>query len=204
MGLHLLRSSHSYTPKKRTQRGKGSATKQIPEPSEQYATTFVELNHVQPHAAKEWLRRDFSMRLFLFSHNAFSTTFGHSWSSGTPDTSKMTKEEENARHGWWNGVNVTVKDTDGMLEKIYPPTLRDRTLYENDHRVYSNKHGFLAPEALGLVSSIRSVRPLSAARHAAKIIMKLRRADGELRGQYATLNTCGTGLPQNHLNPGLY
>jgi hypothetical protein len=74
-----------------------------------------------------------------------------------------------AEAGWWNGINVLVRDSDAILERILPPTSRDRSLFLNDHIVHSERAAHLAPEATALADAIRSYNPIRALGHAFRI-----------------------------------
>jgi len=70
-------------------------------------------------------------RDFLFTNPSFKLIF----ESYTPAHPMNLRGEEKtaALEGWWDGINIIVKDSKDELERIYPPTLRSRTLYENEH-----------------------------------------------------------------------
>lgn len=96
-------------------------------------------------------------------------------------------EKEEARRGWWNGVNVIIKDREGQFSPLYPPTLRDRTLFENDHFLHTMK----LPEAL------KKYAPLVVS--LAGLVNK--RYKKELVGKYRSLNTYSDGLKSENYNP---
>jgi len=140
-------------------------------------------------------------RDFLVSNPEFKLIF-ESYTRCHPGN--MTKEEENeARRGWWNGVNVIVKDPENRLEGMYPETLRDRRLYENEHVVHSEKYGCLAIEAVKFVASVMSWRFIKAAKQFTDIIRKARCADNRFVGDYTSMNTFSGELPQCHFNPSV-
>jgi len=112
-------------------------------------------------------------------------------------------EKQEARRGWWNGVNIIVRDPGGILDAMVPETIRDRSLYENEHIVHSAKYGFLAPEAVSFISSLMSFRLIGALKDVVRIGAKMRRADKPLIGKYASINTFSEQLQQSHFNPAL-
>jgi len=114
------------------------------------------------------------------------------------------KEKEKARKGWWNGVNVIVYDPKNILDIMYPQTLRNRSLYENEHIVHSSKYGLITPDVLYLFSSIASFKPVIALKSLLKMIIKIRRNKVGLIGTYFSLNTFSEGLPAKSFNPKLY
>lgn len=99
-------------------------------------------------------------------------------------------EKEEARMGWWNGVNVIIKDREGVFNRIFPPTLRKRTLFENDHFL----HTVQLPEAL---------------KKYAPLLVRLagltgKRFNKELTGKYRSLNTFSDGLEKENYNPSFF
>lgn len=50
------------------------------------------------------------------------------------------EEKEDAKKSWWNGVNIIVRDKNNVLKPVFPPTHRDRSLYENEHILQSSKY----------------------------------------------------------------
>ena len=110
---------------------------------------------------------------------------------------------QQARRGWWNGINVTVRDLDAVLSPMYPPTERDRTLHVNEHAVHSLKRGRLAPVAIGPVSSMIDLRLVAAARHTARLLRRSRRQPAGSTGRYAAMNTFSEGLQRQRANPAL-
>jgi len=110
------------------------------------------------------------------------------------------KENEKARKGWWNGVNVLVNDPENILDVMYPQTLRDRRLYENEHIVHPAKYGFLAPEAVYLCSFILSFKPIRALKMITRMVAKVRKSDREVIGTYFSMNTYSEKLPHNRFN----
>jgi hypothetical protein len=138
-------------------------------------------------------------RDFLVANPEFKLIF-ESYTKCHP--ANMTREEEGvARQGWWNGVNVIARDPAGVLEPFYPPTLRDRTLYENEHQIHAAKYGFVAPEAVLAFSAIRSLNFGAAAKHVVKALRACRSPNRDLVGKHVSLNTFSDALPSRRFNP---
>jgi hypothetical protein len=115
----------------------------------------------------------------------------------------MTKKERKlARKEWWNGVNVIVYDPENILRPMMPKTLRDRSLYENDHIVHSSKYGFVAPEAIAFFSALISFRLMGALRSFLKTL-KIIHNNRSLVGSYLSLNTFSDKLPEKRFNASL-
>jgi hypothetical protein len=115
----------------------------------------------------------------------------------------MSRGQENAaRRGWWNGVNVLVRDPERRFARVEPVTERDRTVFVNDHLVHASRLATLAPRALdlaellvgwpsprGLARGGRSVASLFAARFG-----------GHLK-RYRAGNTGSEELPTSLFHP---
>lgn len=114
-----------------------------------------------------------------------------------------TRAEENARQGWWDGINILVYDPLGELERMLPETIRDRRLYENEHIVHSMKYGVMAPEAVSLFQSVRSFRLLRAFRQFVRMSSALSRSDKTHIGDFESLNTFSASLTAAAFNPKL-
>ena len=72
---------------------------------------------------------------FLMSHPEFKLIF----EAYTPCHPQNMNEEQTkaARKGWWDGVNIIVRDKENILTPMFPPTHRSRQLYENDHHIHT-------------------------------------------------------------------
>lgn len=92
-----------------------------------------------------------------------------------------------ARKGWWNGVNVLVKDKNNNLKFALPPTLRDRSLQENEHILQTEKYPTL------------SIRYVTQLRKIGKWLAKLPKNKSMEQAEYETLNTYSADLPTFHV-----
>ena len=90
-----------------------------------------------------------------------------------------------------NGINVIVKDTSGLLKEHYPPTVRDRKLYEIEHELHSSKH----PDTL--------VYFLPIANLLGGLVKKLSKKTFSPAGKFNSMNTYSEGLPKNDFNEAL-
>lgn len=138
-------------------------------------------------------------RDFLLANSEFKLIF-ESYTPSHPDN--MTQEDRRrVTQGWWNGVNVIVKDLENRLQPQYPPTLRDRTLFQNDHMVHSAKYAVLAPESVALVSSLAALSPVGVAKSLVKLFRTAIHVNRQLVGRYLAANTFSENLPQSRFNP---
>jgi len=63
-------------------------------------------------------------------------------------------EYRSAREGWWNGVNVVVRDTEGILSPMLPLIERDRLLFVNEHMIHSARFAEMAPETIDFIQAL--------------------------------------------------
>jgi hypothetical protein len=105
-----------------------------------------------------------------------------------------------AEKGWWNGVNILVRDPENILASMFPPTLRDRTLYIKEHLTHASRYGAVAPESVAVVSSVLALRLLTAWRQLRSLLAKARNMDKALLGAYPATNTFSEKLPPCKFN----
>lgn len=110
------------------------------------------------------------------------------------------EEEAEARLGWWNGVNIIVRDPENILETMLPNTYRDRTNFENEHLIHASKYAEFAPEIVSFVQNIFSFRLFNAAKSIVKLFRKKKNIEDGVRGRYFSANTYSGQLPQSHFN----
>ncbi|MCC6152940.1 MAG: class I SAM-dependent methyltransferase [Candidatus Hydrogenedentes bacterium] len=140
-------------------------------------------------------------RDFLVTHPEYKLIF-EAYTPSHP--SNMDKNgEDAARTGWWNGVNVIVRDSENILEPAYPETVRSRQLYENEHIVHALKYANCAPEATVMVAAFADFKPRMALRHFSKVIQKVRAAKAGEKADYQFMNTWSSQLPTYRLHPQL-
>ena len=89
---------------------------------------------------------------FLAGHPDFKMVF-EAYSPAHP-VNMSDAERARCEEGWLNGVNVLVRDPDGLLPDMVPPTRPDRTLYFNEWLVHRLRRAELAPEAVALADAI--------------------------------------------------
>lgn len=102
------------------------------------------------------------------------------------------RERSAAMSGWWNGVNIMVRDPEFRLERRFPAVSQSRDLYLNEHVVHPSRYASLAPR---LVGALDSPLPWAALRLMKALVTGRRSHDrpGNLPG--------GPGLPVRHLVP---
>jgi len=61
------------------------------------------------------------------------------------------EENQEVQKGWWNGINVLVRDRDNELDPLFPMTERDRTVFVNEHSVHAHFLADLVPATLNTI-----------------------------------------------------
>jgi hypothetical protein len=128
-------------------------------------------------------------RDFLATHPEYKLIF----ESYTPchPTNMTAAQEAEAREGWWDGVNIIVRDKDNRLPVSYPPTRRNRILFENDHLTHASRIGELAPRALTILNLLFTGRFLRAAKNLQVAYKEYKNI--RFKGQFDDANTFWDG-----------
>jgi predicted O-methyltransferase YrrM len=137
-------------------------------------------------------------RDFLVTHPEYKLIF----EAYTPcHPQNMTSEQEQqARKGWWNGVNIIVRDPEQKLSPMYPPTERSRELYENEHIIHSSKFAELAPNTIELIIKLEHWNLFGFFKQLGLIKYRLIKNDNYNRAKYYHLNTYSDILPEQRYN----
>ena len=111
-------------------------------------------------------------------------------------------EQAEAARGWWNGVNVMVRDP--SITPLYPPVARTRERFLLDHRVHGSSASAFLPVLLSVAENLLSPdgSPRTAARMLVALVRERLRARGKLP-KYPARNTYSEGLPGHRLHPAL-
>ena len=116
----------------------------------------------------------------------------------------MTKEKKKAAiEGWWNGVNILVIDRENILDKVYPPTITNKILFENDRILHAAQYAVIAPQAVRIIPALAKLKLFYSIKKIAKLVKKARSIDVELIGDYETKNTYSANLPKERFNTSL-
>lgn len=110
-------------------------------------------------------------------------------------------EEASARAGWWNGVNIIVRDPMHDLVDIVPPTHRSRHLYEQEHITQTASVAEHADLGIAIVSAIDECSTRRFLRSLAGSARDLRRTRQNRVDRFASMNTFSEELPGARLNP---
>jgi hypothetical protein len=135
-------------------------------------------------------------RDFLVTHPEWALLF-EAYTRCHPMNMSETEHRE-ARLGWWNGVHVLVRDSDHVLERSLPPTLRDRRLQEDEHTLQSAKYAVDAPALVEAWTGLRTLSPEALAKGVWRLVNH--RPPSDLVGTHRTMNTFSDGLPEFRMN----
>jgi hypothetical protein len=124
---------------------------------------------------------------FLVTHPEFKLLF-EAYTRCHPGN-MASDEHASARQGWWNGVNVMVRDGADRLEPMLPPTVRDRSRFEAEHVAHAAEIADLAADTGRLLSAIHHARPLRFVREVWRLKQRMRRHATAYSGRYPEMNT---------------
>lgn len=137
-------------------------------------------------------------RDFLVTHPEFKLLFEAYTSCHPKSMSK--NEEKQAMTGWWNGVNIIIRDKDQKLSSIYPETERSRILYENEHIVHASQLAELAPQSVGLLQYLYEGNFLKFVASYLKLYRLLIREKSKYDDRFKSMNTYSNKLTASKFN----
>lgn len=138
-----------------------------------------------------------STRDFLVSHPEYKMVF-EAYSPGHPanlDQDTLARAEA----GFLNGVNVLVKDPEGLLPDMLPPVPEARGLYVNEWLVHRHRLAELAPEALELAQAVLDGTDGAAA--LAKLKARHQAGKATFDSRYPDRNVYSAGLTEGRYSP---
>ena len=139
-----------------------------------------------------------STRDFLIGNPQFKMVF-EAYSPDHP--ANMTDAERKQwEDGWLNGIQVLVRDSDGLLPDMLPPVDTDRTLYFNEWLAHRLQMAELAPEALTLAQAV-CLGDADAEAEARRILLQQYGASQDkFSGRHADRNVFSKGLTEGRFN----
>lgn len=137
-------------------------------------------------------------RDFLVTHKNFKLLF-EAYTPAHPANLDKAGEAQ-AREGWWNGINVLVKDPDNLLPTMYPPTERCRLLYENEHMVHATAGAEYAPQVLRIMHEASRARWDRFILRFLHLYPSIRKHYKNHKNLFPSMNTYSEQLPVFHLN----
>ena len=139
-----------------------------------------------------------STRDFLIGHPDYKMVF-EAYSPAHP-ANLAAENLKRWEDGWLNGVNILVRDADGLLLDMLPPVDGDRTVYFNEWLVHRLQAAHLAPEAVALAGAIARGDE-NAERDAREILLNAFGKDkARFDGRNADRNTDSDGLNEARFN----
>ena len=100
-----------------------------------------------------------------------------------------------AKEGWWNGVNVIVRDRADELAPMFPPTDSGRKLYENDHVIHGARCAELAPRLLDTFQAAARFNVFKAAKLSLRLVFDYMRDRSAFKKRFDRMNTFSDALP---------
>lgn len=139
-----------------------------------------------------------STRDFLITHPAYKMVF-EAYSPAHPanmDPETLARFES----GWLNGINILVRDPEGLLSDMLPPTEPDRTLYVNEWLVHRHQMAEMAPEALALAQAVCLDNVSAEAERKKQLIERFEKMHEIFSGRSPDRNTYSSGLTEGRFN----
>ncbi|MAF95807.1 MAG: hypothetical protein CMM60_08655 [Rhodospirillaceae bacterium] len=135
---------------------------------------------------------------FLAGHPGFKMVFE---AYGPAHPANMEGAElEHWEEGWLNGVNVLVRDAEGLLPDMVPPTESDKTRHFNEWLIHRLRRAELAPEAVVLADAI-CTGDVAAEEKARKALLNKYGIWRDISdGRYPDRNTASGGLTEARFN----
>jgi len=127
-------------------------------------------------------------RDFLMTNREYKLIF-QAYTKAHPDNLKADERKE-AEAGWWNGINVIGRDPDNCFAPFFPPVLKDKRLFTNDHHIHTAKY----PEAFRKYSGITDIFASASGKMGGK----------SQTGKYKSLNTYSDELIFDNFNPSFF
>lgn len=128
-------------------------------------------------------------RDFLMTNPEFKLIF-QAYTKAHPSNLKG-EDRRDVEKGWWNGINVILKDSNNSFSPFYPPTLRDRILFESDHHLHTVRFPEAIKKYSGLINLIASLSGKNRFRK-------------DLTGTFKTLNTYSDNLTRDNYNKSFF
>ncbi len=137
-------------------------------------------------------------RDFLESHDEYKLIF-EGYSRSHPANLKG-KELEEAWKGWLDGINVIVRDKENKLNPMFPDTIRDRTLFFNEHKIHPMRNSVLAWRAAKLSATIKPFQPIMFCAYLLKLFIEVRKRKKSEIEPFPYINSHSEKLPIFNLN----
>lgn len=138
---------------------------------------------------------------FLKSHPEYKLIF-EAYSPRHPSNMPPEMKEE-AIKGWWDGLNVIVRDKQNVLSPMFPATHRSREVYENEHPMHSSRFPMIGRLGAELAERYYQKRLWKIFRVNWKFFKKYWGNKDSNRGEFEKMNTYSAKLDTFNLNQDL-
>lgn len=138
---------------------------------------------------------------FLVTNPEYKLIF-EAYTEGHPHALKDDKLEE-AKLGYWDGINLMLNDSEGKIKPMYPPIFEDKTLFYNEHNVLSAKYADCAPDAIKIARALKPFNPIKLVGSIFRLNKQVRQSDAKYKGTFKHINTFSNNLISKNLNPSL-
>lgn len=108
-----------------------------------------------------------------------------------------------ARPGWWNGVNILVRDKADVLANTEPITIEDKTRFYNDHAIHGSRKVEAAPHAVAAVEYLLGFRLIKAFSNLMTVWLHRGSNAAQPQKRYWHSNTDTAQLPRDQFNSAL-
>jgi hypothetical protein len=132
-------------------------------------------------------------RDFLVTHRDFKLLF-EAYTPCHPHN-MVAAELSQAKAGWWNGINVLVRDPADLLPSALPQTSVDRTRYQGDHIVHAAEMAELLQESGPLLSALHHYRPLRFVVESLRLKWLMHKSRERYARRFRSMNTFSERLP---------
>jgi len=172
-----------------------------------YRSQFMCLELILPYLHREsvivvddcnYLHVRQANRDFLVTHPEFKLVF-EAYTKCHPKNMNAS-DEADARKGWWDGVNIIARDPQNLLPKMYPPTERNRLLYENDHITHAARLAEITPKTIQLANYLYSGKAIKVIKELIQIYKESFRNRQKYKERFDNMNTFSHNLPESNFN----
>jgi predicted O-methyltransferase YrrM len=135
---------------------------------------------------------------FLLTHPEYKLMF-EAYSRAHP-ANLQGEELADAWENWLDGINIIVRDKKNYLKPLYPPTLEDKTLFLNEHRIHPMRNSVYAYRAAKLAAVIKPFKPFLFVAFLVKLFLEVRKRKSEKIEPFLFINSHSKNLPTFNLN----
>jgi precorrin-6B methylase 2 len=140
-------------------------------------------------------------RDFLLTHPEYKLIC-EAYTNSHPEN-MPTVENQKARNGWWNGINVIYKDVKNVIEPLFPPTERNRLLFENEHTIHADVLAEYAPQAMKILEALSNYNLKMLLITLWKTLMLLKKEKNKYKDRFLSMNTYSNNLSRFRCNNNL-